>query len=102
MSNEDSNLATVRRYLAAIERGAPIEELSEFYAPDIVQIELPNRVNPEGVRRDFDGLIEASNKGRHVIASQRYEILNAVARGDRVALEMLWTGTLKVAFGSIP
>jgi ketosteroid isomerase-like protein len=36
------------------------------------------------------------------MTAQRYEVLNAVASGDRVALEIQWTGTLAVPFESIP
>ena len=36
------------------------------------------------------------------MATQRYEVLNAVACGDQVALEVRWTGTLAVPFGNIP
>jgi len=37
-----------------------------------------------------------------VVESQRYEIRNALANGDRVALEVEWTATLKVPVGKIP
>jgi ketosteroid isomerase-like protein len=36
------------------------------------------------------------------VQSQRYEVLSAIALGDRVAIEARWTATLLVPFGSIP
>jgi ketosteroid isomerase-like protein len=100
-ATERANLATARRYLAAIEQGAAGESL-EFFTPDVVQEEFPNRLMPQGARRDLAALREAGERGSKVMTSQRYEILGAVASGDRVALEVRWTGTLAVPFGPLP
>jgi ketosteroid isomerase-like protein len=96
------NLEIVRKYLAAIEAGAPHEALAAFFAPDVVQEEFPNRFVPDGARRDLAGLLAASERGRKVIRSQRYEILNALESGSTVALEVHWTGTLAVPVGTLP
>ncbi|HJZ93451.1 MAG TPA: nuclear transport factor 2 family protein [Gemmataceae bacterium] len=101
LPSESDYLAVALRYLEAIERGSPGSSL-EFFAEDVVQEEFPNRLLPQGARRDLSGLREAAQRGRKVMTSQRYEVLNAVASGDQVALEVQWTGTLAVAFGSIP
>jgi len=101
MPSESDNLAFARRYLEAIERGNPEDSL-KFFAEDAVQEEFPNRLLPHGARRDLAGLREAAQRGSKVMAAQRYEVLNAVASGDQVALEVQWTGTLAVPFGSIP
>jgi ketosteroid isomerase-like protein len=37
-----------------------------------------------------------------MMAAQRYEVLNAIGSGDRVAVEVRWTGTLAVPLGSLP
>ncbi|HKB34942.1 MAG TPA: nuclear transport factor 2 family protein, partial [Gemmataceae bacterium] len=47
-------------------------------------------------------LLEAGERGKKAMRSQRYEILGAVAGGDTVALEVRWTGTLAVPLGSLP
>jgi ketosteroid isomerase-like protein len=96
------NLATARRYLAAIERGLDDAAFAEFYTPDALQEEFPNRLTPTGARRDLAGLREAAERGRRVLTAQRYEVCREVAAGDRVALEVLWTGTLATAVGSLP
>jgi hypothetical protein len=36
------------------------------------------------------------------MASQRYEVVQAVADGGRVAVEFRWSGTLAVPFASLP
>jgi ketosteroid isomerase-like protein len=36
-----------------------------------------------------------------VIASQSYEIVNAIASGNTVVLEAIWTATLALGFGSL-
>ncbi len=97
-----NNVNIARRYLAAIESGADFEELAAFLTEDVVQEEFPNRITPTTARRDLAAMREASVRGRKVVTSQRYEVLNAVAEGDTVVLEVQWSGTLAVPFGSIP
>jgi hypothetical protein len=47
-------------------------------------------------------LLEAAARGQQVMATQRYEILHAVASGDHVVLEFRWVGTLAIPVGSLP
>src|SRR5262245_32414657 len=91
-----------RRYMDALARGATGDELAAFYAPEVVQEEFPNRLAPHGARRDLKAILAAAERGQQVMASQRYEILNAVAHGDRVALEFRWSGTLAVPAAGLP
>jgi len=100
-TRELTNLDAARQYLAAIERGATGDELAQFFAPDVVQEELPNRVVPDGKRRKLAAILEAAERGQKVLSSQRFEIRSAVATGDRVILEVLWVGTLAIPFGTI-
>lgn len=102
MTSEASNTAIVRRHHEAIQRGAVGEELATFYAPDVVQEELPNRFAPNGARRDLAGLKEAAARGQDLMASQSYELLTIVASGATVAVEARSTGTLARAIGPIP
>jgi ketosteroid isomerase-like protein len=95
-------LELTRRYFAALEAGATGDALAAFYAPEVVQEELPNRLSPQGVRRDLPAILDAAARGQRVMASQRYEILHALADGDRVAVEFRWSGTLAVPVGSLP
>jgi ketosteroid isomerase-like protein len=97
-----TNLETARRYLAAIESRQPPERIAAFHADDIIQEEFPNRLIPQGARRDRAQLAEANERGRRVMTAERYEVLAAVCDGDHVALEVQWSGTLAVPFDSIP
>jgi ketosteroid isomerase-like protein len=97
------NLAIVRDYLRAVaDPRETMATLGRFLDPDVVQEEFPNEVVPRGVRRDLAALQVAHGKGAQVITQQRYEIRHAVAAGDRVAVELEWTGTLQIAFGARP
>jgi ketosteroid isomerase-like protein len=95
-------LELARRYLQALEGGATGAALAAFFAPDVVHEEFPNRLNPHGKRADLAALRAAAERGRQLMAAQRYEVLGAVADGDRVALEIRWTGTLAVPVGPLP
>lgn len=97
----ESPLETVKRYLKAIEDGAINEALAAFYDPAVEHVEYPNRFTPQGARSDLAAMMEAAERGRKVLTSQTYEIRSAVADGDHVALEVLWTGVLAVPVGSI-
>jgi ketosteroid isomerase-like protein len=97
-----THLDFIRRYLTAIEQGATGDALAAFYTPDAVQEEFPNRLMPNGARRDLAAILEGAVRGQKVLTAQTYEIVSAVESGDRVALELLWTGTLAVPIGSLP
>lgn len=98
---EVANVRTARRYLDAISAGAPWEEVAAFYTEDVVQEEFPNRLVPAGARRTLADLESGAARGRTVLTGQRFDVRNAVASGDQVALEVLWTGTLAVPIGSL-
>ena len=101
-TNSEDNLAVAMRYLTALEQGITGDALAAFFTSDVVQEEFPNRLVPEGARRDLPALLEAALRGRQVMSAQRYELVHAVASGNDVALEVQWTGTLAVPFGEIP
>jgi ketosteroid isomerase-like protein len=98
--NADLLLLT-REYLDSIGRDNELGGL-RFFADDVVQVEFPNRLLPNGATRDLAALRGAAERGRKVMTAQRFEVLNAIASGDQVAVEALWTGTLAVPLGSIP
>jgi|RhiMetdeSRZDD1v2_1073273.scaffolds.fasta_scaffold00531_30 ketosteroid isomerase-like protein len=97
----DDLLRLAREYLDSIGREDELGGL-RFFADDVVQIEFPNRLLPNGATRDLAALRDAAERGRKVMSAQRFEVVNAIASGDQVAVEALWTGTLAVPFGSIP
>lgn len=98
----DRNLETAKRYLSAIEQGIACKQMAEFFSPEVIQEEFPNRLVPTGAKRDLAALLDGCERGKKVISSQQYEIKNAMAGANVVALEVLWTGTLAVALGALP
>jgi len=94
------NLDVVRRYLKGVESGA-FSDISALFTPDVVIEQLPNRIYPQGLRATISQMSQAFEKGRKLLSSQTYEIKNAVANGETVAVEVLWTGTLAVGFGTL-
>ncbi len=102
MATDHPNLPTARRYLEALEQGVVGSALAESFVPDVLQEELPNRLLTAGARRDTSAILAGAERGKQLMAAQRFEVRQAVAEGDRVAMEVRWTGTLAVAMGSLP
>jgi ketosteroid isomerase-like protein len=96
------NLALAREYVAALERGDVGEGLRRFFTRDFRQIEYPNRLNPKGQLSDLASALERSERGKGIMKSQRYEILNVVAADDSVAVEVRWTGVLAKEIPGLP
>jgi len=93
-------LEKLRRYLKSIETGE-FAYVAELFSVDAVIEQLPNRIYPNGIRSGVSRMAEAFEKGRKLLSSQSYEIKNYVVHGDKVALEVLWTGKLAISFGSL-
>jgi len=98
MSTPAQNLEAIRRYLQTLEHGY-FDTIRDLFASEMTIEQMPNRVYPQGVQSTLRQMAEAFEKGRKLFSSQNYEIKSAVATGDAVALEVLWTGTLAVSFG---
>ncbi|MBZ4322927.1 nuclear transport factor 2 family protein [Streptomyces huiliensis] len=96
------NVETAVRYHAAVASQATGEELARFFHPDAVQREYPNALAPDGAVRDLPAILAAAERGRAVLSEQAFDIVEAVAAGDTVALEAVWRGTLAVPLGTLP
>ncbi len=101
-SAESENLATVRAYLAALESGATGDALARFFATEALQVELPNKLNPNGGQSDLPTLLIRAKQGQKILQHQRYEILSEIAQGSRAAVEARWSAVLAVPVGSLP
>ena len=101
MSPASKNEATIRNYLQALADGATGERLAAFFAADALQIELPNRLNPNGGRSDLATLLKRAEQGQAILRSQRYEVRTIMADGDRLAVEADWSAELAVAVGTL-
>jgi len=100
MPSSNRDLATA--YIRALESGATGDDVANFFSPDVIVTEFPNRFAPNGATRDLENLRAASERGKKVMQRQRYDIVSMTAQGDRVAIELDWTGTLAVPVGSLP
>lgn len=92
----DETIAFLRRYLDAVSRGAVGEELAAFYQPDVTFIEHPNRLVPNGAKRDLAAILKSAEAGKAILASQRYDILDSLVEGDKAALVMKWVGVFAI------
>ena len=97
--SDAANLEIARRYLSRLSDGAGPEELESFFAADVVQEEFPNRLLPHGATRDLQTMKDARARGQALLKAESFELLNAVASSDRVAMEVIWTGTVRDAAG---
>ena len=92
--SETDNLTAARSYIAALSSGAGADELDRFFSPDVVQEEFPNRLLPNGATRDREALRQARIRGKALLSAETFELLGAMASGNQVAMELLWTGTI--------
>ncbi|MCX5602469.1 nuclear transport factor 2 family protein [Streptomyces phaeochromogenes] len=56
---------------------------------------------PDGTVRPLPDLIAAAQQGQKLLADQHFEVINTVASGAQVALEVTWTGKLAVSLGDL-
>jgi ketosteroid isomerase-like protein len=97
---EPELLTKTRALFAAIERGDR-EALLALYADNAVQVEHPNRLKPKGDRRAPAKMAEDLARGKQILQSERYDIVDAVVMGDRVAVQVAWKGVLAVPVGAL-
>ncbi|HEY0482543.1 MAG TPA: nuclear transport factor 2 family protein [Kofleriaceae bacterium] len=91
----------VTAYLRAIE-AHDTEAVDRLLHPEVELTEHPNRVSPAGMRADLAGMRAAGERGRKLMARERYEIRQMIVEGNRAAVQLTWSGTLAVAAGPIP
>ncbi|MEV5981867.1 nuclear transport factor 2 family protein [Streptomyces sp. NPDC052114] len=96
------HVETAVRYHEAVAAGAVGAELARFFHDHAKHYEYPNAFFPDGVVRDLPAILAAAEQGRRTLRHQSFEVLNAVAVGEKVALEVAWTGTLAQPLGDLP
>ena len=94
-----TNLEIAKEYIDRLSNGAEPGALDAFFAPDAVQEEFPNRLLPNGATRDLAAMKAARIRGKALLSTERFELVHAVGDGDLVALEVVWTGTIRAAAG---
>src|SRR3984893_9414613 len=97
-----SNVSRTHQYLQAVASLGPFDDVANFFSPDIVFQEFPNRIAPQGrVRRAAD-LRAAYEQGRQLLRSQTYTVQRIVEAGDEIAVELEWVGTLAIPAMNLP
>jgi len=91
----------VTAYLRAIE-AHDTEAVARYLHPDVELVEHPNRIVPSGRRADAAAMGAASERGRRLMARERYDIRHMIVEGDRAAVQIAWSGTLAIAAGALP
>ncbi len=87
MTAEDDRVKAGRRLFAAIEQG-DAATLRGIYAENAVQIEHPNAMKKKGDRRAVDKMIADLARGKSILSEEHYEVLEAIAAGDSVGLQV--------------
>lgn len=96
------NLSIARKYLEALEGGAEGGSLADYFTPDVVQEEYPNRLSPIGAHRDLHAILDAAKKGKKTLRAQKFDVMNSIVDGDNVALEVFWSGLLAQPVDTLP
>jgi ketosteroid isomerase-like protein len=95
----EQNLKIATTYIAGLSAGAGPEDLEAFFAPDFIHEEFPNRLMPHGATRDLQSMKQARGRGKALLSAEHFEVLGALASGNHVAMELIWTGTVGIAAG---
>jgi ketosteroid isomerase-like protein len=97
--SEATNLETAKRYIDGLSAGMGADELGQFYTPDVVQEEFPNRFLPNGATRDLEAMRQGRLRGQALLSAEHFDLLSAMASGEVVALECVWRATIGVDSG---
>lgn len=89
------HIDTIQAYIGALQAGAAPESLRAFFCADALQIEYPNKLNPQGGESTVDVLVQRMSHAKQIIASERWVIESLLEQGERVAVEALWEGELR-------
>lgn len=98
-SESEANLAAIRGLYEAIAAGPNFDAFESLCDPGLLQEEFPNRLLPNGARRDLAGLREAMGRGKALMATQAFELVTSTAMEDRVLVEGRWSGTVGADIG---
>jgi ketosteroid isomerase-like protein len=97
------NLETIAaEFVKTLENRSSFDELSNFYHPNIEQIEFPNAITKQTASRNLQDLKDAAARGQKVLQKEKYDIVKSYTIGNTVIIEAVWTGTLAIPLGNIP
>jgi ketosteroid isomerase-like protein len=94
-------LTIAKNYLKALKQGKTGKDLAIFFHEDVEQVEMPNRLNPNGTTSDLTMMLERAEQGKKILKSQDYQIRNAFVHENTVVMELDWSGILNVHIGTL-
>ncbi len=94
-------MTIAKNYLKALRQGKTGKDLAIFFHEDVEQVEMPNRLNPNGTTSNLTTLLERAEQGKKILKSQDYQIKNAYVHENTVIMELDWSGVLNVHIGTI-
>lgn len=97
---EHPNAVLYESWLRALERGVGGSALEPFFTADMVNIEQPSMLFPNGRRSELADVLRASERAPHVIERQQYQVRELLVTDDRVVARVSWSGVLKVPVGA--
>ena len=100
MSDE---VSIVRRYYEIVsDLNSTADDLRAVLHPDVQIHEYPNAISPNGSVRDRDAAVAAFAAGKDLLSEHLFDVHEAFASGERVAVRATWRGTLAKDAGSLP
>jgi hypothetical protein len=79
-----TNEQRARAYLKAIEDRVSEEEMADFFAPEVILVQFPNRLVPKVVESTLADIRRESAQGKKSVLRQAYTVRNVVASDDWV------------------
>ncbi len=92
--------ARTSAFFEAIARFDP-HALDTLLSADAEQIELPNRLKPEGARKNRAGMLSGLEQGRSILAEQSCTVTRMAETENVVFVEWHWEGALAIPLGSL-
>jgi ketosteroid isomerase-like protein len=91
----------IENYLRAIE-SHDLDRVAGCLHDEVEVLEHPNKISPAGKRYDKAAIRAAGERGKALLASERYELRSMIVEGERAAALTIWSGTLAIDAGPLP
>ena len=91
----EATAAVVTRYFSIVaDLTSTEDELREVLHPDVVLVEHPNPIRPQGAETDLEACVAGFLAGKALLSHQAIDVHDMVVDGERVAVRSTWTGTV--------
>jgi ketosteroid isomerase-like protein len=94
-----SALDVLEKLHRALEAGETGEQLRAYWDDSVVTTEYPNLIVPTGGTHDLAEMKAGSERGKGLLASQKYDVFEAHDLGDLAIVRLTWTGVVAAAVG---